>query len=157
RAIAVIACLIAVALSSKAVAQDTACRLAAASGAGFVQECGKQLYSFNLSLSESKLGASGIKREAKLDEHGRFSFPCPIEPMCANEPRVGGFFVAPAGWLNSSKDEYAVVQVSLLSMPWGMPNTDGNHSPLPSVTCPVFDVSIGGLNGRAVCLSEGKD
>jgi hypothetical protein len=151
RAIAVSACLISVALSSKALAQDPACNPVSASGAGFVVECGKQLYSYNLGLTESKLSPSGIKREVGLDLHGRFAFSCPVVPMCANEPTVGGFFITPAEWLSSSKDAQAIFQV-LRKRPW----PGGNPPPIPSASCPVFDVSIGGLNGRAVCLSEGK-
>ena len=151
RAIAVIACLISAASFSKAFAEDSTCTPVMASGAGLLQECGKQLYSFNLSLLEAKLGASGIKREAGSDFHGRFSFLCAVEPMCANEPTVGGFFVAPAGWLSSSKDEQAIFQV-LRNIPW----PGGSPPPIPSATCPVFDVSIGGLDGRAVCFGEGK-
>jgi hypothetical protein len=149
RAIAVIACLISVALSLKALAQDSTCNPVTSSGAGFLVECGKQLHSYNLSLSESKLGLSGAKREVRLDLHGRFAFFCPVETMCANEPTVGGFFLAPAGWLSSSKDEQAIFQV-LRNMPW----PGGSPPPIPSASCPVFDVSIGGMNGRAVCFDE---
>jgi hypothetical protein len=148
---AVIACLMSAALSSKALSQDLACSPVTASGAGFVQECGSQLYAFDLTLLGSKLGLSGIKREAKRDFHGRFGFSCPIEPMCAGEPLVGGFFVEPADWLKSAKDEQAIFGF-LRSMPW----PGGNRPPTPVAACPVFDVSIGGLNGRAVCLSEEK-
>ena len=147
--VAVIAALISVALSLKASAHDQACSPVTASGAGFVMECGKQLYSFNLSLSESKLSLSGIKREVVSDLHGRFAFGCPVEPMCANEPAVGGSFIAPAGWLSTSRDEQAIFQV-LRNMPW--PGV--SSLPTPSASCPVFDVSIGGMNGRAVCLDE---
>ena len=152
RTIAVIACLISVASFSKAVAQDSTCSPVIVSGAGLLQECGKQLYSFNLSLSEAKLGVSGVKREAGSDMHGRFGFSCTVEPMCANEPKVGGFFVDSAEWLSSPKDERAIFQV-LQNMPW----PGGSPPPIPAVSCPVFDVSIGGLDGRAVCISEGKD
>lgn len=145
----VIACLISIALSLQALAQEQACIPVTASGAGFLVECGKQLYSFNLSLSEPKLSLSGIKREAGLDLHGRFAFSCPVAPMCANEPVVGGSFIAPAGWLSSSRDEEAIFRV-LRNMPW-----PGISSlPVPSASCPVFDVLIGGMNGRAVCFDE---
>lgn len=146
---AVIACLISVALSVNALAQDEACSPVSGSGTGFLVECGKQLYSFNLSLSESKLALSGIKREVGLDLHGRFAFVCPIEPMCADEPTVGGAFVTPAKWLSSSRDEQAIFEV-LRNMPW--PGV--SSLPIPSAFCPVFDVWIGGMNGRAVCFDE---
>jgi hypothetical protein len=148
-AAAVIAGLISVVASSIALAEIPACSPVTSSGAGFVVECGKQLYSYNLSLSEPKLGLSGIKREVGLDLHGRFAFSCPVEPMCANEPAVGGFFVAPAEWLGSSKDEQAIFQV-LRDMPW----PGGGMPPIPSASCPVFDVLIGGMNGRAVCFDQ---
>jgi len=147
--VAVIACLISVALSSKALAQDQACSPVTASGAGLVVECGNQLDAFDLSLSESKLGLSGIKREVRLDLHGRFAFACPLEPICANEPAVGGSYMAPAGWLSSSKDEQAIFQI-LRNMPW--PGV--GSLPIPSASCQVFDVSIDRMNDRAVCFDE---
>jgi hypothetical protein len=130
---AAIACLISVVLSLQALAQDQACNPVIASGAGFLVECGQQLYSFNLSLSEPKLALSDIKREAGLDFHGRFAFSCPVEPMCANEPAVGGSFLAPAGWLSSSRDEQAIFQV-LRNMPW--PGV--SSLPLPPVRYSMF-------------------
>ncbi len=148
-AAAVIACLVSVALSVNALAQDEACSPVSTSGAGLLVECGKQLYSFNLSLPESKLGSSNIKREVVRDLHGRFAFVCPIEPMCANEPIVGGTFVTPSKWLSSSRDEQAIFEI-LRNMPW--PGV--SSLPIPSASCPVFDVWIGGMNGRAVCFDE---
>lgn len=151
RAVAVIACLISVALSSNSLAQDGACSPLSSSSAGFLVECESKLYSYVLRLSESKLALPSIKREVAQDLHGRFSFFCPVEPMCSNEPTVGGFFVAPAEWLSSSKDEKAIFGV-LRNMSW----PGGNPPPIPSASCPVFDVSIGGMNGRAVCSVEGS-
>jgi len=100
-AVAVIACLMTAALSSQALSQDSACSPVMASGAGFVEECGKQLHAYDLTLLESGLGASGVRREAERDFYGRFGFPCPI--VCSGEPKVAGFLVAPAEWLRSAK------------------------------------------------------
>jgi hypothetical protein len=156
RALAIIACLISVASFSNASAQEPACRLVSASGANFVEECGKQLHSFSLSLSESKLGLSGIKREVGRDLHGRFSFRCPVEPMCENEPTIDGFFIEPAKWLSSSRDEQAIFQVMrsvpLMAISFSFPG--GAPPPMPAAACPAFDVSIGNMNGRAVCFDS---
>ena len=151
-AVAVIVCLISVALSSNSLAQDGACSPVVSSNAGFLVECGNQLHSYVLTLSESKLSLPSVKRDVAQDFHGRFSFFCPVEPMCSNEPTVGGFFVAPALWLSSPKDEKAIFSV-LRDMPW----PGGNPPPAPSASCPVFDVSIGGMKGRAVCAVEGPN
>jgi hypothetical protein len=71
--------------------------------------------------------------------------------MCADEPLVGGFFVTPVEWLKNAKDEQAILGI-LRDMPW----PGGNRPPIPAAACSVFDVSIGGLNGRAVCFTEEK-
>jgi hypothetical protein len=90
-----------------------------------------------------------FKREAGRDLHGRFSFYCPIELMCEGEPTIVGIFVAAEKWQTSAKDERAVFEMAnALSYP---------HRPLPpmpSLACPLFDVSIDGIAGRAVCFDE---
>jgi len=75
--VAVVISLIAAAISSSASAQEPKCRLVSARGASFLEKCGKQLNSFNLSLSENKLDL--IPKEVESDLHGRFTFSCPLK------------------------------------------------------------------------------
>lgn len=111
-------------------------------GAGFFEQCRDRLNSWTLTLSE-------FKREAGSDLHGRFVFHCPIELMCEGEPAIGGRFVNWAEWQNSAKDEQAIYErANALSVP---------TRPLPPLAppaCPLFDISIAGMAGRAVCFEE---
>jgi hypothetical protein len=149
-AVAVVIGLIAAATPSSLSAQQLDCRGVAAEAASFLKECGDRLYSFTLRLSESKLGLPGIKREIMSRYHGGFYVSCPVEPMCENEPAIGGWFIQPANWSSGPKDAQAIYQV-MRSIPLGF--SDGTP-PMPSLACPVFDVSIGGMAGRGVCFIE---
>jgi hypothetical protein len=146
-AAAVVASLIS-AFALSAFAQEPACQFVRALGAGFVEDCGKQLNAFRLILLETKLGSIGVRREVLGDMHGRFSFPCPIEPMCGSEPFISGFFVSAEQWNNSPKDEQAIYQAVRSN-----PLMRGGPPPqMPPAACPVFDVVIDGMRGRGVCL-----
>jgi hypothetical protein len=147
-AAAVVAGLISAFALSDAFAQEPACQFVRALGAGFVEDCGKQLNAFRLILLETKLGSIGVRREVLGDMHGRFSFPCPIEPMCGSEPFISGFFVSAEQWNNSPKDEQAIYQAVRSN-----PLMRGGPPPqMPPAACPVFDVVIDGMRGRGVCL-----
>jgi hypothetical protein len=147
-AAAVVAGLISAFALSDASAQEPACRFVRALGAGFVEDCAKQLNAFRLILLETKLGSIGVRREVLSDMHGRFSFPCPIEPMCGSEPFISGFFVSAEPWNNSPKDEQAIYQAVRSN-----PLMRGGPPPqMPPASCPVFDVFIDGMRGRGVCL-----
>jgi hypothetical protein len=132
---------VAAAFSTSAPAQDGArCRLVKAGGAGFVQQCGDRLHAFGLALSD-------IKRvpPAGNDPRGWFSFACPVEPLCADEPEIRGAFFNAAGWQKSDKDAQAIwdtVERRSASAIRGEPS----NSP-----CEVFDVQIADISGRAVC------
>jgi hypothetical protein len=95
-AVAVIIGLISVAIPSNLSAQQPACRIVISEAAGFLEECGDRLHSFTLRLSESKLGLPEIKHEIVSRPHGGFYVSCPVEPMCENEPAIGGWFIQPA-------------------------------------------------------------
>jgi hypothetical protein len=147
-AAAVIAGLISAFALSDAFAQEPACQFVRGLGAGFVEDCGKQLNAFRLVLLETKLGSIGVRREVLSDMHGRFSFPCPVEPMCGYEPFISGFFVSAEQWNNSPKDEQAIYQAVRSN-----PLMRGGPPPqMPPAACPVFDVVIDGMRGRGVCL-----
>jgi hypothetical protein len=147
-AAAAVAGLISAFAFSVAFAQEPACRFVRALGAGFVEDCGKQLNAFRLILLEAKLGSIGVRREVLGDMHGRFSFPCPIEPICGYEPFISGFFVSAEQWNKSPKDEQAIYQAVRSN-----PLMRGGPPPqMPPAACPVFDVAIDGMRGRGVCL-----
>jgi hypothetical protein len=153
---AVLIGLIAAALLSNASAQELNCRVLSTDGASFLEECGKQLNSFSLSLSENKLRL--IKKEVKGDQHGRFTFSCPIESMCEDEPIIGGFFIAAESWQKGPKDERAIYQalqrMPLMAVSWS--RRGGPAPEMPAAACPLFGVSVDGMAGRAVCFDDLK-
>ena len=143
KAVAVLAILIALASPTFAQDEKKDCRMIRAEGASFLEDCGKQLHSFTLGFD--------LRHVANRDQHGRFAFRCPIEPMCVDEPQISGFFIEPEGWQKGPKDEKAIFDAfrSKIVVSWrGSPDSS---PPMPAATCPVFDVSIGDMAGRAVC------
>jgi hypothetical protein len=143
-AAAAIISLISVAVFSGAFAQEAECGVISAQDASMLQRCGDRLNSFSLQL---------IKREATSDFHGRIAFRCPVEPMCEGEPTIGGFFVSSAKWQKSAKDEQSILE-TMRSFPMFAALA---VLPLPAVTCPPFDVSLGDMTGRGVCLGFPED
>jgi hypothetical protein len=68
--------------------------------------------------------------------------------MCGSEPFISGFFVSAEQWNNSAKDEQAIYQAVRSN-----PLMRGGPQPqMPPEACQVFDVVIGGMRGRGVCL-----
>jgi hypothetical protein len=127
-------------------AQDTSkCRLVKVGGAGFVQQCGDRLHAFGLSMPD-------IRRTAPQgnDPQGWFTFGCPFEPLCADEPEIRGAFFDAVDWQKSAKDAQAVWDVVERRSSLHIRGEPAN-SP-----CEAFDVSIAGLAGRAVCYQSGQ-
>jgi hypothetical protein len=148
-AAAVVAGLMTAAFFSNASAQEPACRVVRAYGASLVQDCGKQLHAFSLSLLEDKLRFPGMMRAISGDVHGRLYFECPVAPMCESEPSVRFVFIDAGRWNKTSKDDQAIYQTLRSTLGRGPPQM----FPTP---CPVFDVSIGELPGRAVCFDASE-
>jgi hypothetical protein len=110
--------------------------------ASFLRRCEDRLYSFALSVDE-------IRRMSGGDGRGRFGFACPIELMCSDEPDIIGWFIDPAIWLQSERDEGALLDV-LNSAGVGL-HARGPLPPRPQPSCEVFDAAVSDLQGRGVC------
>jgi hypothetical protein len=127
---------------SAASATSQECRDIQSYAAGFLEQCGDRLNAWSLTLSE-------FKREAGSDLHGRSVFHCPVELMCEGEPMIAGRFVNWAEWQASAKDERAIYErANALWVP------TRPLPPVPPSACPLFDTSIAGMAGRAVCFDE---
>lgn len=139
-----------------AFAEDSSCRWLRSQGASILERCGDRLNSFSLGLSEIGLGVSEAKRQVSSGWHAGFSFECEV-PICAGEPYIGGFFIDAARWGKTARDEQAIVD-AFRSMPLMAPSFSyrGGAIPPPSSACPLFELSIGGMKGRAVCIEEAE-
>src|SRR5207244_3356215 len=94
------------------------------------------------------LSFDDIKRSTPVsgDLHGRFSFKCPIDVMCADEPEIYGWFIEPRIWQQSNKNAKAVIDLLQKKLSYG-----GPMEHLESL-CETFDIQIAGIDGRAACL-----
>ena len=139
--------LVSAAVGGSAFADQPACKVIGVLGASLLQQCGDQLHSFGLDLAD-------IKREVQNDQEGRFTFDCPIPLMCEGSPSIGGFFVDADKWKTSAKDAQTVGQI-MQSLPITVENTPlSSAKPAPAATCAPFDVTIGGVSGKAACFDD---
>lgn len=117
----------------------------AGGGAAFVEQCGDRLHAWRLTLPRS----FNLLGHAQNDWHGRFFFNCEIEPMCKGETAIIGRFVPLVGWQQSSRNERDIYELTdRLTYPWRpLP-------PMPPIACPLYDVVLAGMSGRAVCFSD---
>lgn len=118
------------------------CRRVKSFGTGFLEQCGDRLDAWRLIMPQSR-------REMGSDLHGRIFFRCAVELMCGGEPTIVGRFVNRAEWQNSARDERAMFELAddLRVPPRPLP-------PMPPLDCPLFDISLAGMAGKAVCFGE---
>jgi hypothetical protein len=139
-AFAVLAICLAALRGADAPAQDnpepgagSACQILRIVTASILERCGERLRSLTLSINE-------IRYAARPLDQTTFLLGCPIEPMCADEPHIIGWFMTPGPWQASDRGEPEVSEV-LRSRPQA-----------PSFpVCEAFDVKVADLAGRAVC------
>jgi hypothetical protein len=130
-----------------AFADEPACKLIGVLGASLLDQCGDQLHSFGLDLSD-------IKREVSNDQEGRFSFGCPVSIMCDGSPAIDGFFVDADKWKNSAKDAQSIDQI-MRSAPITTENAGATmQKPMSAAACEPFDVAISGIIGKGVCFND---
>ncbi len=139
--------LVSASLCTPSFADEPACKLIGVLGASLLEQCGDQLHSFGLDLSD-------IKREVSNDQEGRFSFDCPIALMCEGSPAIGGFYIDTDKWKNSGKDAQAIGQI-MQSPPMTAENAAAiSPKPMPAAACQAFDVAISGVSGKGACFND---
>src|SRR5262249_22181005 len=116
-------------------------------GASLLEQCGDQLHSFGLDLSD-------IKREVSNDQEGNFSFDCPLPIMCDGSPAIVGFYIDTDNWKHGAKDAQAIGQI-MQSPPMTAENAAAISSePVPAAACQAFDVAISGVSGKGACFND---
>jgi hypothetical protein len=125
--------------------ENRPCQVVGVKDAGLLLLCGDRLNGFVLTLED-------VRRQVGNEVQGRFVFVCALAPMCADEPNIGGFFIDPARWRDSAKDERAMLDILQQHglVPAAAVGADPKVAPPPA--CAVFDITIGDLPGRAVCF-----
>ena len=139
------------------------CKVVQSRAASYLEQCGDKLRSFSLQMSDQSWQAvAGLR--------GKNWFVCrtPIEArpsmievlsgagenpgtLCPGEPVVGFSFVAAAYWKSSNKDDAAIMEALATS------SIAAYEPALPAsaIACPVWDVSVATMPGRALCLTVG--
>ena len=147
-----IACAVAIGLVSlsfcvPAFADEPACKPVGVLGSALLEQCGEQLRSFALDLSD-------LKREVTNDAEGRFTFDCPVSIMCDGSPAISGFFIDADKWKSGTKDAQAISQIMQGSPITAESAPPGSPKPAPASACAPFDVTISGVSGKGVCFND---
>jgi hypothetical protein len=117
-----------------------------------LQQCDDKLRSLSIIMKD-------VSRTMTIDGgSGGFTFVCPVEMMCNGEPVISGWLIDPRRWGKSPQDEDVIF--SLVQAPPAVLARRG-FSPVPERTrpkasCDLFDLTIAGLPGKAVCY-EAED
>ncbi len=140
--IAVFAALVVCSGPPAAVAQD-ACVVLRVRPGSVLEHCGDHLQALTIRMDD-------IRRQPGVDPSGTFSFTCPIGPLCADEPQITGWMVERHRWTDSGRDEAAIFDI-FRRPPGAAAGWIGEMPEQPDSECGIFDASVAGLPGRAVC------
>src|SRR5262245_28748887 len=126
--------------------EETECSVLRVHPAGLLLNCGRVIKSIVLEFD-------GMRRQMRNDMNGVLHFVCPIEQMCATEPRVSGWMIDHARWWNTTHDEASIFE--LLGRPpvilGGMARPLESAGERPTSACGVLELEIAGLPAKAVC------
>jgi hypothetical protein len=139
--------LVCVGFGTPAFADEGACKPLGVLGAALLEQCGEQLHSFALDLSD-------LKREVSNDAEGHFTFDCPVSIMCDGSPAISGFFVDADKWKASAKDAQAIGQIMQGSPITAESAPANSPKPAPAPACAPFDVTISGASGKGACFND---
>jgi hypothetical protein len=139
--------LVSVSFGTPAFADEPSCKPLGVLGAALLEQCGEQLHSFALDLSD-------LKREVTNDAEGRFTFDCPVSIMCDGSPAISGFFVDADKWKTSTKDAQAIGQIMQASPITAESAPANSPKPAPASACAPFDVMISGASGKGACFND---
>ena len=139
------------------------CKFVQSRAASYLEQCGDKLRSFSLQMSDQSWQAvAGLRGKnwfvCRTHIEAR---PSMLEvlsgagenpgTLCPGEPVVGFSFVAAAYWKNSSKDDAAILEALATSSIAAFEPA----IPVSAIACPVWDVTVAEMPGRALCLTVG--
>lgn len=130
---------------------DSNCRLIRMQPNGLLLACDQRMVSLQLKLDN-------VSRATRFTPDGLFHFDCPIEQMCADQPRIDGWMILQKAWLTSRQDEAAIYDALRLPPVVKGPE-NSSEEPLPASSqsaCGTFPIYLGGLPGVGACY-EGSD
>jgi len=117
---------------------------------GMLVACGMKLRSLLLTIED-------VSRTIRYTPDGLFHFNCPIEVMCAHQPRIDGWLIQKEAWEGSAKDETAIAEILKLqpAIRGPVPRPDDLINALPQSACGAFPIDIAGMSGFAACYHRG--
>jgi hypothetical protein len=128
--------------------EAAACRVIRSDGGTrYLERCGNRFRYVGLSFDDIR------GRLEPFGRHSQFRFRCPLKPMCAGQPDILGWFIDRAWWARSDRGEDAVFaatgRMPVDALSWGTP---GPAASAPKSQCGTFDVQVGSVPARGVCL-----
>jgi hypothetical protein len=124
-------------------AQMEPCKVLRMDGAAILQQCGRELRSFALSMD-------GTERTAIKEHTNKFRFSC-RPGFCQGEPDITGRFIDPRAWTRSKQDEAAIFDILASEAGWKMLGSEQHFRSVFKPSCELSHVTLAGLPGQMIC------
>jgi hypothetical protein len=119
------------------------CKVLRANGAAILQQCGRELRSFALSMN-------GTERTAAWEHTNKFRFSC-RPGFCQGEPDITGWFIDPLAWTRSKQDEASIFDILASEAGWKLLKSEQYFRSVFKPSCELSHVTLAGLPGQMIC------
>ncbi|MEA2912171.1 MAG: hypothetical protein QOJ15_4252 [Bradyrhizobium sp.] len=119
------------------------CKVLRRDGAAILQQCGRELRSFALTMD-------GTERTAVQEHSNKFRFSC-RPGFCQGEPNVTGWFVDPKGWAQSKQDESTIFDIVAAEAGWKLLGSEQHFRGVFKPSCELSRVTLAGMPGQMIC------
>jgi hypothetical protein len=119
------------------------CRVLRADGAAILQQCGRELRSFALSMN-------GTERTAVQQHTNKFRFSC-RPGFCQDEPDITGWFIDPKGWTRSKQDESTIFDIIAAEAGWKLLGSEQHFRGVFKPSCELSRVTFAEMPGQMIC------
>jgi hypothetical protein len=119
------------------------CKVLRADGAAILQQCGRELRSFALSMT-------GTERTAVKEHTNKFRFSC-RPGFCQGEPDITGRFIDPRAWTRSKQDESTIFDILASEAGWKMLGSEQHFRGVFKPSCELSHVTLAGMPGQMIC------
>jgi hypothetical protein len=119
------------------------CKVLRAEGAAILQQCGRELRSFALSMD-------GTERTPVKEHTNKFRFSC-RPGFCQGEPDITGRFIDPKVWTRSKQDEASIFDILATEAGWKLLGSEQHFRGVFKPSCELSHVTLAGLPGQMIC------
>jgi hypothetical protein len=119
------------------------CKVLRADGAAILQQCGRELRSFALSMD-------GTERTPIKEHTNKFRFSC-RPGFCQGEPDITGRFIDPKTWARSKQDEASIFDILAAEAGWKLLGSEQHFRGVFKPSCELSHVTLAGMPGQMIC------